>query len=315
MLSNTAHQSAPLKVGVIGLGMYGGTMARRLVGAGCEVAGIDPTPTARQAAARDGVRIVDSPKSLDDCQFVVLSLPTSKEVSQVCLGEGGLASASHSNMLVIDTTSGLPVESRSIAEGLEAHGISYIDAGVSGTGGAAAVESGTLTMLVGGTSEAVEKAEPVLALLGSTTIHMGPVGAGHATKTLNNMLSSTAMLATAEAVTIGIKAGLDPDKLVAAIQASQGRNFWTEHRFPNFILRGDFTSKSGGPIGGTTQRVGQAVEMGREFGVPTPIASAAHQLMSVMSAELGYRAPTTHSVLKYWEWSHVVRDVKVDSDE
>jgi 3-hydroxyisobutyrate dehydrogenase-like beta-hydroxyacid dehydrogenase len=285
--------------------MYGEAMGRRLARLGCEVHGFDVAQAARARAARGGVTVTSSLSELvGQCPYVVLSLQNSEQAREVCLGPDGLFN-SPPGTVIIDTTSGDPRMTRRIGQDLASHGIEFVDAGVSGTGATAAVDAGTLTILVGGADHAVAKAAPILGILGEEIIHVGGLGTGHMTKTLNNMLTAAAMLTTSEAVTIAIKAGLDPLELCRAISLSQGRNIWVEHRFPSFALQGDFSERSGGPIGGLTKRASQAVDLGREFHVPTPLSSGALQLLRVILAEVGYRAPTTHALRRYWDWSGV----------
>lgn len=140
---------------------------------------------------------------------------------------------------------------------------------------------------------------------GSRVVRIGPLGSGHITKALNNMLLGTAMLASAEAVATGIKAGLDPVALVEVLQASTGRNFCTEHRFPQFVLKGDFSEKSGGRIALLEKDIAQAVALGAEMGVPMCVAANVLQVLRLIVSELGPDVPSTHAIRRYEDWAGI----------
>ena len=152
-------------------------------------------------------------------------------------GPGGLLEHAHPGLLVCDLTTAEPASTRRLHAALAARGTALLDAGISGGPGPAA--DGTLTLMVGGDATALERARPVLAAIGTTIVHLGGSGNGHAAKAVNNFLNAMNLAATAEALVVGTAAGLDPAALLAVIQASSGRNFATEVRFPR-ILAGDY---------------------------------------------------------------------------
>lgn len=296
----------PGVAGVVGLGSFGRQMARRLVGAGYQVVGYDILPAAVEVAARDGVAPAESPAALArQAAIVVLSLPSSNEVAEACFGRDGLGAAAAAGTLVIDTTSGDPARTPQIAASLAERGIDYVDAGVSGTGGAEAAANGTLTIMVGASPEAFERAKSVLKHFGSRVVRIGPTGSGHVAKTLNNLLLGVSMFATAEAVATGIKAGLDPVALVDVLQASTGRNFCTEQRFPRFVLKGDFSHRSSGRIALLEKDVAQAVALGARLGVPMCISANVHQLLRVVVSEVGPDVPSIHAIRRYETWAGI----------
>ena len=306
---NAQSQSAleagrPRIIGVVGLGSFGRQMARRLIGAGHQVVGYDILPGAVEVAARDGVAPAESPAAVARrAEIIVLSLPSSKEVAEACFGREGLTAGATAETLVIDTTSGDPARTPEIAASLAERGIDYVDAGVSGTGGAEAVANGTLTIMVGASPEAFDRARPVLQHFGSRVVRIGPTGSGHVAKALNNLLLGVSMLATAEAVATGIKAGLDPLALVDILQASTGRNFCTEQRFPRFVLKGDFSQRSSGRIALLEKDVGQAVALGTRLGVPMCVSANVHQLLRVVISEVGPDVPSIHAIRRYETWA------------
>ena len=226
-----------MRVGFVGLGHMGVPMTARLVEAGHEVRGFDVDPAAR---ARAGAAAVESlPEAAAGVDVVVLMLATSAIVRQVALDEG-LLDAVDSGALVVDMGSSDPNQTRELAAEAAQRGVRYLDAPVSG--GVVGAEAGTLTIMAGGSEEDLESCHPIFEAVGAKIVHAGPVGAGHALKALNNLLSATNFLITLEAVTAGARFGLDPKVMVDAINDSTGRSWATEHKVPQFVEPRSFTS-------------------------------------------------------------------------
>jgi len=218
-------------VGVVGLGNMGGRIARRIVDGGERVVGYD-ADSARPAAA--GAEAAGSLAELAAATDVVLlSLPDSTVIEAVMADlEGEL----REGQVVVDLSTAAPSSTRAIHDRL-APRVTYLDAGISG--GAAAAEAGTLTVMVGGSEEALDTVRPVLAHFAKHVHHMGASGSGHVTKLLNNFLNGISLAATAEVMVAGRKAGLDLRKLLEVVNASSGVNFATLNRFPR-IVEGDY---------------------------------------------------------------------------
>lgn len=241
-VASAASASLPV-VAVVGLGNMGGRIARRLAAHGFRVLGLDARPG---RAAEWGVEeapglaaVVGPGPSVGSpaADVVLLSLPSSREVEAVVEDAGGLLEHARPGLLVVDLTTAEPASTRSLHAALAARGVALLDAGISGGPGPAA--DGTLTLMVGGDAEALERARPVLSVIGSRIVHLGASGNGHAAKAVNNFLNAMNLAATAEAMVVGAAAGLDPAALLEVIQASSGRNFATEVRFPR-LLDGDY---------------------------------------------------------------------------
>ena len=226
-----------MRVGFVGLGHMGVPMTARLVEAGHEVRGFDVDPAAR---ARAGQAAVESlPEAAAGVDVVVLMLATSAIVRQVVLDEG-LLDAVDSGALIVDMGSSDPTQTRELAAEAGRRGVRYLDAPVSG--GVVGAEAGTLTIMAGGSEEDLDSCRPIFEAVGAKIVHAGPVGAGHALKALNNLLSATNFLITLEAVTAGARFGLDPKVMVDAINDSTGRSWATEHKVPQFVEPRSFTS-------------------------------------------------------------------------
>jgi 3-hydroxyisobutyrate dehydrogenase len=226
-----------MRVGFVGLGHMGVPMTARLVEAGHEVRGFDVDPAARVRAGEAAVESL--PEAAAGMDVVVLMLATSTIVRQVALEEG-LLEAVDTGALVVDMGSSDPTQTRELAAEAGQRGVRYLDAPVSG--GVVGAEAGTLTIMAGGSEDDLESCRPIFDAVGAKIVHAGPVGAGHALKALNNLLSATNFLITLEAVTAGARFGLDPKVMVDAINDSTGRSWATEHKVPQFVEPRSFTS-------------------------------------------------------------------------
>jgi 3-hydroxyisobutyrate dehydrogenase len=168
--------------------------------------------------------------------------------------------------LVIDMSSSDPSATRALEPALRSKSMQLLDAPVSGA--LAKAKDGTLAIMVGGSPEALEKAQPVLRAMGKDIFHVGPVGAGHAVKALNNYLGAAGTLAGFEALLIAQALGLEPGKVLEAINASTGRNSTTERKIPQQVLTGAFAS--GFKLALMAKDVGIAAGLARGLGVDAP---------------------------------------------
>jgi len=195
-------------IGFIGLGLMGMPMARNLLRKGFPVTVVrhrDPAAPATLAAL--GAGIVASPAELrDHAQIVILMLPTSREVEEVILGDGGLADILRPGQVVVDMGTSDPASTRRIAAALATRDIAFIDAPV--TGGVGGAEAGTLTIMAGGPFAVVERIRPALAAMGGVVAYVGEAGSGHVVKLLNNMISISTTALIAEALTLAERSGV-----------------------------------------------------------------------------------------------------------
>ena len=278
------------QVGFAGLGNMGGRMTRRLVGAGISVVGFDVR--SGQAAAA-GARPASSLAELcsgSDC--VLLSLPDSNVVERVVLGDGGLLDAASPGQVIIDLSTAAPASTRRLHAALAERGVHYLDAGISG--GAAAAEKGTLTIMVGGSEAALAQVRWVFEPIASKVVLMGASGAGHSTKLLNNFLNAVTLAATAEVMVAARKAGLDLAAVLDVINHSSGVSFASTNRFPH-IIQGDYL-EGGLTSALMTKDVVLYVDHVRELGVPC--LNAAGPLASFGAAiNLGYANQISNRVV------------------
>ncbi len=231
------------RIGFIGLGNMGGRMTRRIVAGGMPVLGYDKD---EGAAARFGAAPAASAVAVvEQSDIILLSLPDSNVIEKVVEGEGGVLAHIRAGQIVADMSTASAASTRRLADLFAEKGAFYVDAGISG--GAAAAEKGTLTLMVGGEAGAIARLEPVFSLIATKVIVMGESGAGHTAKLLNNFLNAVSLAATAEVMVAGKKAGLDLHRLLEVLNASSGINFATLNRFPKIVdgdyLEGGLTSK------------------------------------------------------------------------
>lgn len=223
------------RIGFVGLGNMGGRMTRRIVDAGTEVLGYD-TNEANVTAA--GAALANSSAEVSaQCDVVMLSLPDSHVVEAVMYGPNGLIEVARVGQVIVDLSTAAPESTRRIHAELAEKGAHYLDAGISG--GAAAAEKGTLTLMVGGEREVLDQVSAVLDFFSANIYFVGSSGAGHTTKLLNNFLNAVALAATAEVMVVGKKANLDLEVLLEVFNKSSGVNFATINRFPK-IIKGDY---------------------------------------------------------------------------
>jgi 3-hydroxyisobutyrate dehydrogenase len=248
-------------IGFVGLGNMGGRIARRLVDAGFVVLGSDAVPGRAEACGAQAARSLA--EVAEQSNIVLMSLPDSHVVEAVVEGKEGLLRYAKAGQIYVDLSTASVNSTQRIAQSFADVGASYIDAGISG--GAAAAEKGTLTLMVGGNATVVDSLKEVFAPFSTKVAYMGASGAGHTTKLLNNFLNAVSLAASAEVMVAGKKAGLDLHLLLDVLNSSSGVNFATLNRFPR-IVDGDYLE--GGLTGKLmTKDVMLYVDLIRELGV------------------------------------------------
>jgi 3-hydroxyisobutyrate dehydrogenase len=210
---------------------------------------------------------------------VVICVSDSPDVEQVLFGTDGIAEGIRAGSLVIDCSTISPAVTRDLASRLAAQGVGMVDAPVSG--GSEGAQKGTLTIMVGGDAGDVERARPVLASMGANVTHMGPVGAGQATKAVNQVILCGSYLGVAEGVVLAIKAGLDPEQVVAALSGGAARSWVLENRSGRMIAD---EYPLGFRIALHLKDLGIALDLAREVGASLPVAALASQIESGLVA-------------------------------
>lgn len=284
-------------VGFVGLGHMGEPMCRHLLGSGYDLCVYDADPDAVARLDDTPARQVPSPRHMAaEADVVVLSLPSSEVVEQVVFGESGLAGGFSAGKILIDTSSSKPTSTRSIAAELAAGQVEMLDAPVSG--GVLRAEEGKLAIMVGGERKTLKRCLGVLRCFGERIFHVGDHGAGHLVKALNNLLSATTLASAAEAVLLANRAGVDPDVFLEVINASNGRSYSTEVKFPRYIL--DRSFDDGFAVGLMSKDLRIAIETAAESGFPMLMGSNVAQVWQAAVAR-GYASESHTAIYAFLE--------------
>ncbi|HEY7246155.1 MAG TPA: sulfolactaldehyde 3-reductase [Xanthobacteraceae bacterium] len=260
------------QIGFIGLGTMGAPMARNLLKAGFALRAFDIEPKASQALVTAGASAATSAADAArgaDC--VIAMLPNGEHVEAATFGKEGVAETLEPGRLFIDMSTVAPAVTDRIASKLTARGIAMLDAPV-GRSSQHAVE-GKLLIMVGGAEADVNRARPLLEKLGDTIVHCGPVGSGARMKLVNNMMSITLNVVTAEALTLAEASGLDPElarKVMLGTTAGQGHMTTT---YPAKVLRNDLTP--GFMVDLAHKDLGLALDLAAQLHLAVPTAAAA----------------------------------------
>jgi len=255
-------------VGFVGIGMMGLPMSKRIAGHGYPLRVYDTSEAAVKAiCAVTGVQAAGSLADIGrSCEAVILMLPDSAVVKQVLYGGGdALAAQLKRGAVVIDMSSSSPSVTRELGPRLLAAGVDFIDAPVSG--GVKRAVDGTLAIMAGGEHAVIERVRPLFLTMGKSIIETGMLGSGHAMKALNNYVSAAGLLAACEALKVGADFGIAPDKIVAVLNASTGKNNSTENKLMQFVVSGLFNS--GFSLGLMKKDINIATDLAKSLGSDT----------------------------------------------
>ena len=279
-----------MKIGFIGLGHMGSPMASNLLKAGHQLTVFDLSETAmthlQQLGAQTAASIVDIAKT-SDLDVLITMLPAGSHVRQVYLGDDGVLKHIAPHVLLIDCSTIDPHTARDVAKAASLHGNPMLDAPVSGgTGGA---EAGTLTFMVGGKEPHFNQAKPVLSNMGKNIVHCGGSGNGQAAKVANNMLLGISMIATAEAMSLGVALGVDPQVLAGIINTSSGRCWSSEiyNPYPGVVKTAPASRGYTGGFGVDLmlKDLGLATEAAKQTQQTVNLGQLAQQLYQSFSSE------------------------------
>jgi 3-hydroxyisobutyrate dehydrogenase len=282
-------------VGFIGVGAMGSAIASRLVGAH-ELYVNDRNPKAAEDLVRDGATFVPAQEIAKQCSRIFLSLPGPRNVTELLLGPDGIAQHFAPGTVVIDTTTGTPTADTEIVAALAERQVDFVDAPIGG--GVRRAREGTATLMVGGSDEAFAKARDLLLAVTPDVYHVGPVGAGHAMKLVNNLLNSCNRFAALEAVRLGQACGIDQDTVVEVLNKSTGRNYATEYTFPQ-LLSGDTYKLQGFTLELMRKDVHLANELAESVEHDTPIG---HLVEKFTEEAIGRFGPDADQSQLMAEW-------------
>jgi 2-hydroxy-3-oxopropionate reductase len=267
-----------LRVGYIGLGLMGKSIARNILKAGFPLVVHNRSQAAVEELVSEGAIGANSPAEVAaQVDVVFTNLPNSPDVELVVFGENGIAQGARKDMVFVDNSTIKPAVARSIATRLAELGVLALDAPVSG--GDIGARNATLTIMVGGAAEALEKVRPIFNVMGKTITHVGDPGSGQIAKAANQIMVAAQMVAMAELLIFAQKAGADPEKVVDAIKAGAAQ-CWTLDVKPQRLFAGN--RQPGFKASMQTKDLNIVLDTAREYGVPLPSTAVDLQLYQAM---------------------------------
>ena len=281
-----------LKVGYIGLGLMGKPMARNILKAGYNLVVHNRSQDSVKELVQEGAIEAQSPAEIArQVDVVFTNLPDSPDVELVALGPEGISEGAHEGLIYVDNSTIKPATARKVGIALADNNVTMLDAPVSG--GDVGAINGTLTIMVGGPSEALEKVMPLLQVIGKTITHVGGLGDGQIAKAANQIMVAAQMVAMGELLILAQKAGADPQKVVQAIRGGAA-GCWTLDNKPQRLFAGN--REPGFKAYMQAKDLGIVMDTAREYGVPLPSAAVHTQLFNAM-LEMGMRELDNSAVL------------------
>lgn len=267
-----------MRVGYIGLGLMGKSIARNILKAGFPLVVHNRSQAAVAELAAEGAQVAHSPAEVaQQVDVVFTNLPDSPDVELVTLGANGVIEGAHHRLIFVDNSTIKPATARRIADRLAQVGVAALDAPVSG--GDIGARNGTLTIMVGGEAQVLDKILPVFQAMGKTITHIGGPGTGQIAKAANQIMVAAQMVAMGELLIFARKAGADPQKVVEAIKGGAAQ-CWTLDVKPPRLFAGN--RQPGFKAFMQAKDLGIILETAREYGIPLPSTAVAAQLFNAM---------------------------------
>ncbi|HXF84817.1 MAG TPA: NAD(P)-binding domain-containing protein [Anaerolineales bacterium] len=271
-----------LKVGYIGLGLMGKSIARNILKAGFPLVVHNRSRAAVDELVAEGAKAAFSPQEVaEQVDVVFTNLPDTPDVEEVVLGSKGIIAGAHEGLIFVDNSTIKPASARKIAKRLAEKGVQALDAPVSG--GDIGARNATLTIMVGGEASALEKVMPIFRVIGKTVTHVGEAGAGQVAKAANQIMVAAQMVAMGELLVFAKKAGVDPRKVVEAIRGGAAQ-CWTLDVKPPRLFEGN--RNPGFKAHMQLKDLKIVLETAREYSIPLPSTTENTKLFQQM-IELG----------------------------
>ena len=284
------------KVGFIGLGAMGGPMALNLVKAGFSLVVNDIIEAKTRPLKAAGATVADSAQAVAaSSERTIVIVETTGQAEAVILGKHGIVDGARAGHIVLCMATIDPFAARDIADRLAARGMAMLDAPVSG--GTARAQSGELSVIVGGERAVFDKCQDLFSAMGNRSFHVGPLGSGLAMKLVNNMLVQVNTVAVAEALVLGVKAGLDPQTIYEVVRVSTGASAAWEMRVPR-ILAGDYAP--GGTVDISYKDQELETAFAKRLGVPVLLANVTQQVYQMARAQ-GLNKEDGSAIVKIYE--------------
>jgi 3-hydroxyisobutyrate dehydrogenase len=275
----------------------GSAIASRLVGE-YDLRVTDRNPAAADDLVAAGAKYTTAEDIAATCSIVLLSLPGPADVVDLLIGAGALAELLRPGTVVIDTTTSTPTADAQITAALTPKGVEFADAPIAG--GVRKARDGASTLMVGAAPETFAKIETLLRAVTPSVSHVGPVGAGHTLKVVNNLLNACNRFAALEAIRLGQAAGLPQDVIVDVINRSSGRNYTTEYTFPT-LLSGDTYKLQGFSLALMLKDMTLANQMAAELGHRAPIGALVEELTAEAVERFGPEADQSQLMAEWYE--------------
>jgi len=269
------------KIGFIGIGIMGKPMAKNLINAGYDIIAYDIIEKALNEIVAYGANRGTSPKNVaENSDLIFTMLPNSPHVKEVVLGKNGVIEGIREGQILVDMSSIAPLVSQEIAKELEKKRVEMLDAPVSG--GEEKAKSGTLAFMVGGKKEVFEKCKDILDVMGGSVTLVGEIGAGQTTKLANQVIVALNIAAVAEAMVLGKKAGVDPEKIFNAIRGGLAGSKCLEDKAPR-MFKGSFTP--GFKMKLHLKDLTNVFETSRSLHTAMPLTAQVMEMMQVLIAD------------------------------
>jgi 2-hydroxy-3-oxopropionate reductase len=270
------------KIGFIGLGAMGGPMAKNLVKKGFRLTVFDVLPERMEPLLAAGAaRAASCQEVAEKCPVVITMLPASAHVKEAVLGKKGVGEGIQRGSILIDMSTIDPITTREIAAVLGGKGVEMLDAPVAR--GVPAAVGGTLVIYVGGKKEIFDRHREILAAMGSDIYHVGDIGSGEVVKIVNNLMVAVTTCALAEAMVLGVKAGVKPDILFEALSSGSGNSFVLQNHYKNNVMKGKF-EEGVFPVDYMLKDLGLALSTGNQLRVPLHFGALSAQQYTLAGA-------------------------------
>jgi 2-hydroxy-3-oxopropionate reductase len=269
------------KVGFVGLGIMGAAMAGNLLEAEHELVVHNRTRTKAEQLAQHRARVADSPREVAEVSDIIITmLPGPPEVEEVVAGEGGLLEGAAEGSLIVDMSTSSPLLAQELARTARERGVGMLDAPVSG--GDVGARDGTLSIMVGGEDDDFARARPLFEVMGETIVHVGRAGAGQVVKACNQIVVALVIESVAEALVLGSKTGVVPERVVEVLSGGLAANKVLDVKGEKFLSH-DFTP--GGKVEYHRKDLGIALAASREYEVTLPVTALVEQMFGMLEAK------------------------------
>lgn len=296
-MQGTERGASALAVGFVGLGAMGRPMARRLLSRGYALTVYDVVPDAIEPVRAAGATPATSPEAVAAASDVVVTmLPDSPDVQAAVLGPDGVLAGLRPGAVLIEMSTIAPAVTRQVAEAVTAAGCRMLDAPVGRTSRHA--EEGDLLIMVGGEASLLDEVRPILECFGHDIVHCGPPGSGETMKLVNNLLTSSIVAANAEALVLGVAAGLELETVLSVLRSTAASNTHLRSTYAEKALRRDFTPGFATRL--AIKDVRLALELASGLRLPVGVGAAAQQLLAQAAAQ-GHETDDYTSVITVLE--------------